>query len=469
MRSPGTSGISGEERSLASRSPLSRLLSPTETLQIDGGDGEGEPVWFIGDNWRALARLRAGGQPPGATLARFLLPNGDSVSAVQRDDGKPWVPFDLDEAYRNFVTEAWRAKVRSKALTQRQLSAYYLLKPLIPRALQLAGRRLFARRSGLPSFPSWPLEESVDFLLRFYAHCLLLALGTRTANFRWFWPGSHRAALILTHDVESGEGLRLALELADLEEARGFRSSFNIVGSWYPIDYGVVSELRDRGFEIGLHGLRHDRSLFASRDAFVRQLPAVAEAASALGAAGFRSPSTHRVHDWLAELPVLYDCSVPHSDPFEPQPGGCCTIWPYFIGDVVELPYTLPQDHTLLTLLRQRSIDTWLAQADAIERRHGLVQCLSHPDPGYLADPPKRALYVELLDALAERKGLWKPLPRELADWWRRRDRGDPRDPDITLGIMRESDEGPYATLEPPPRQPDRTEQAEGPIVPQPC
>src|SRR5205823_1135691 len=161
-------------------------------------------------------------------------------------------------------------------------------------------------------------------------------------------------------------------ELADVEEAYGFRSSFNLVRADYPIDDGILRELRARGFEIGLHGLHHDRSLFASRDAFEQQLPQLAEAARHLEAEGFRSPSTHRVVEWLPELPVSYDCSVPHSDPYEPQPGGCCSLWPFFLGSLVELPYTLPQDHTLFTLLRAGSVDLWLSQVDAIEQRFGL-------------------------------------------------------------------------------------------------
>jgi hypothetical protein len=144
--------------------------------------------------------------------------------------------------------------------------------------------------------------------------------------------------------------------------------------------------------------------------------------AARIGATGFRSPATHRVFEWLAELPLDYDCSVPHSDPFEPVPGGCCSLWPFFIGEIVELPYTLPQDHTLFTLLGHRSISLWQEQLERIERRHGLVELLTHPDPGYLGERSKRALYVEFLDAVVERPGLWKPLPRDVAAWWRQRD-----------------------------------------------
>ena len=86
----------------------------------------------------------------------------------------------------------------------------------------------------------------------------------------------------------------------------------------------------------------------------------------------------------------------------------------------------------------------------AVEERHGLIQCLSHPDPGYLGDADKRALYAEFLDAVAERPGLWKALPREVASWWRRRDAGETGFPEQQLGTMRRHDGPGYADLEPP-------------------
>jgi peptidoglycan/xylan/chitin deacetylase (PgdA/CDA1 family) len=224
--------------------------------------------------------------------------------------------------------------------------------------------------------------------------------------------------------VESAEGLRLSVELADLEQARGFRSSFNVVARWYPIDEGILRELLERGFEVGVHGVYHDRSMFASRASFDSQLPILRELATRIDATGFRSPATHRIFEWLADLPFDYDCSMPHSDPFEPIPGGCCSLRPFFIGDVVELPYTMPQDHTLFTLLGHRSTALWQQQFERIERLHGLVQVVSHPDPGYLGDRSKRELYVEFLDAIRGRSKLWNALPREVAQWWRQRDAG---------------------------------------------
>ena len=360
------------------------------------------------------------------------------------------VPFSLAEAYAWYVSERWRATSPNRRLPKQALDLFYRVKPLIPRRLQLSARRRLIEAQGVPAFPAWPLDLSVGRLLRFFAACALVADDRTEGEFVWFWPGEHRAAVILTHDVESDDGVRGALRLADLEEEHGFRSSFNF-GGWYRrLDHGVLRELSARGFEIGLHGLSHDRALFASRAAFEAQLQPLADLARRLGAVGFRSPATHRVFEWLAELPIEYDCTLPNSDPYEPLPGGCCSVWPFFVGDVVELPYTLPQDHTLLTLLGHRSPALWLEQAAAIERAHGLVQCVTHPDRGYLGDAEKRAVYAEFLRGLAERTALWRALPREAAGWWRTRTEAGPDGGDVRTGVVRLADDAATVAIAPP-------------------
>jgi hypothetical protein len=443
-------GVSSSATVVERERTLDRLLLPTDSVALDSGAGPGPPEWLTSGTWRLLARPRRGAVA-GETIQSFEVASGERLAAVQTAaDGRVWIPFDVDEAYSGYVTEAWRRSERVRALKPWQLNAYYRVKRLVPRSWQLRARRLLIRATGSPVFPAWPLDDSVDRLVRFYAGCVLRAAGAEEATFRWFWPQGQRAALILTHDVESAAGLRLAVDLADLEESYGVRSSFNVVAADYPVDPGILRELRDRGFEIGLHGLHHDRSLFSSRREFERQRPELAQAARTLGAEGFRSPATHRVVEWLPELGVSYDCSVPHSDPYEPQPGGCCTLWPFFLGQLVELPYTLPQDHTLFTLLGARSVEPWLSQVDAIEQRFGLAQCLSHPDPGYLGDPDKRALYEEFIAAMAERRDLWRALPRDVASWWRRRPTVDASDPELALGTMRR--DGNETSIHPPNR-----------------
>jgi peptidoglycan/xylan/chitin deacetylase (PgdA/CDA1 family) len=416
------------------RNSLERLLSPHEVFPIANRQGVRGLTWLQADGWRVYVSPTDADddRQTGTNFQRFTLPGGQTLDATALD-GTVTVPFNLAEAHANLVSERWRAGSPKRGLSTRQLDAYYRAKRFIPRQVQLGARKLLVRKQGLPEFPAWPLEQSVDRLVRFYARCLLLAGGKQELTFDWFWPRPYHAALVLTHDVESAEGLRLATEIADLEEERGLRSSFNIVARDYRIDELVVEELRARGFELGVHGVHHDRSMFSSRTEFERQIPVVRRFAEQIGAGGFRSPATHRVFEWLGDLPAEYDCSVPHSDPFEPIPGGCCSLWPFFVGDVIELPYTLPQDHTLFTLLGHSTVAVWESQLADVERLAGLAQLVTHPDPGYLGDQRKRLLYAEFLDLLCERPEIWKALPREVARWWRGRDAG--ASDEWTLGL----------------------------------
>jgi peptidoglycan/xylan/chitin deacetylase (PgdA/CDA1 family) len=433
----------------AAAHPLELLLRPLRATALDDDPTPAAPEgprvvcrrgvagasWLRAGDWRIYASSSSVGETAGDAIQSFAREDGSETHAVVGPEGAVIVPFSFADAYRGYVSESWRETANPRRLSERTLRVYYTVKRLVPRRAQLAARRALIRRQSGQAFPSWPLDTSVARLLRFYAGCALRAANETTGQFAWFWPGGFDAAVVLTHDVESDEGIRLALELADVEEELGFRSSFNF-GAWYAhLDPGVLRELDSRGFEIGMHGLRHDRRLFSSRAAFEEQLAPLSDLAARLGARGFRSPATHRVFDWLGELPVDYDATIPNSDPYEPQPGGCCSVWPFFVGNVVELPYTLPQDHTLLTLLGHRSPALWLEQAVAIEHEHGLIQCVSHPDRGYLGDADKRAVYRELLRGLSEREGLWRALPREVAGWWRKRADADPAE--LPLGTMR--------------------------------
>ena len=118
----------------------------------------------------------------------------------------------------------------------------------------------------------------------------------------------------------------------------------------------------------------------------------------------------------MPELGALYDSSFPDTDPFEPQAGGCCSILPYFLEDLVELPITLVQDHTLWEILRQDTIDLWTTKSDWIIANGGLINLITHPD--YLDTPARLRMYEEFLVYLAAQQEGWYALPREVAAWW---------------------------------------------------
>jgi hypothetical protein len=255
------------------------------------------------------------------------------------------------------------------------------------------------------------------------------------------WPHGKRFAFVLTHDVESGNGLRKVKQLAQMETDLGFRSSFNFIPEG---PYRLLPELRHwlttHGFEVGVHDLHHDGNLYISRARFNRRAARINDYLREWGAVGFRSGFMFRNLEWIHQLDILYDASTFDVDPFEPQPAGRNTIFPIWVpqsatchlyrdtispfGGYIELPYTLPQDFTLFLLLREPSIDIWKQKLDWIAAHGGMALVNMHPDYANFDgrdDPmtfPAR-FYEMLLKYVNEKYGgeFWAPLPRELATW----------------------------------------------------
>ena len=142
-----------------------------------------------------------------------------------------------------------------------------------------------------------------------------------------------------------------------MEEKRGFTSSFNFVPKKYHVDQLTLEFLRSRGFEVGVHGWKHDGKLYSSRAKFQRRAQKINRCLKDWNATGFRSPAMHHNLDWLHQLDIDYDLSTFDTDPFEPQPDGVCTIFPFWVAGpkagagYVEMPYTLPQDSTMFVLM----------------------------------------------------------------------------------------------------------------------
>jgi len=317
---------------------------------------------------------------------------------------------------RHYLEERYRDGDGSRSLPMR---AYYALKPLLPRRLQIALRRRYAKRQARTAFPAWPVEPLLVERRRAALRTELEQRGAERLPTIAAWPDGHRFAAILTHDVEGPAGVANVRRIVELERRHGFVSSWNFVAEWYPIPAGLFDHVRAAGCEVGLHGIKHDCKLFESRARFESELPAIHRYLAAWEADGFRSPATHRNADWMPELGARYDSSFPDTDPFEPQGGGCCSILPFFLGDTVELPITLVQDHTLWEILRRDTIELWTSKSDWIAANGGLVNLITHPD--YLDTPARLRMYEEFLAYLAEQEGCWQALPREVASWWRTR------------------------------------------------
>lgn len=305
---------------------------------------------------------------------------------------------------------------------------YYRVKPYIPQSLRTALRRRIAlrlRKTVADVWPIWP--------------------GSEQPPKNWAgWPEGKKFAFVLTHDVESAPGLQKCRSLMHLDREFGFRSSFNFVPEG---DYQLPSDLREEltqsGFEVGIHDLRHDGRLYQSHREFCHRAMRINRYLGEWGATGFRSAFMLHNLDWLHELEIQYDASTFDTDPFEPQPEGRHTIFPFWVpapgeqrsdppmgrfpvakvrsadrqipggegqppsrlrrpgksegrapefrhspvapnlsegGGYVELPYTLPQDFTLFVLLGEKTAGIWQRKLDWIAEHGGMALFITHPD-----------------------------------------------------------------------------------------
>jgi hypothetical protein len=287
----------------------------------------------------------------------------------------------------------------------------------MPRSLQISLRRAFSRVQARASFPRWPVETALHDVTDIVLQCAADAAG-RPLPYLAPWPRGHTWALVLTHDVETANGRDAIGRVRAAEAAAGLRSSWNLVAERYAVDDRLVADLSAAGCEIGVHGLRHDGRDLESRRTLERRLPQMHRWAERWGAVGFRAPATQRDWDLMPMLGFDYDSSYPDTDPFEPIAGGCCSWLPFFNDTIVELPITVPQDHTVFVILR-RGGDLWHMKAEAIRRRGGMALVLTHPD--YLIDDVPLHAYERFVRHYADDRTAWAALPREVSDWWRRR------------------------------------------------
>lgn len=219
-------------------------------------------------------------------------------------------------------------------------------------------------------------------------------------------------------------------DLAELEMSLGFRSSFNFVPEGeYETPASLRSFLTEHGFEIGVHDLHHDGTLYRSRADFSAGARRINKHLQSWQAVGFRSAFMFHNLEWIKELNVLYDASTFDTDPFEPQPDGANTIFPFWVersgsDGYVELPYTLPQDSTLYLVLGEKTNDIWKRKLDWVARHGGLALVNVHPDYIAFDGQPDRtefavSLYRDFLSYVSEQFGAnaWYALPREIAEF----------------------------------------------------
>lgn len=351
----------------------------------------------------------------------------DASQSLAIFDSVIHLPFDIQAVIENLRRERYVQSLYSgeKPLTQSELvrKAYYFVREYLPVWIRRHMQRAYFKGWQNLPFPHWPIDFTVDSLHEEFLRMTMVAQGLERVPFIWFWPEGATSCLILTHDVEREAGLRFCSSLMGIDAAHGFSSSFQVVPeSRYQVPESFIDEIRSRGFEFNIHDLNHDGQLFQEKSEFLVRAGKINQYAKRYGALGFRSGAMYRNLDWYEAFKFSYDMSVPNVAHLEPQRGGCCTVMPFFVGKILELPLTATQDYALFHILNDYSLDLWKEQIDSIQRRNGLVSFIAHPD--YLIPRGARRVYESLLELLrkrVERNKTWEALPREVDCWWRAR------------------------------------------------
>lgn len=256
------------------------------------------------------------------------------------------------------------------------------------------GRWQRTRAAHWAAFPNWPLDLSADVLADFASQAT---------------PATGATPVLLTHDIDSPDGLRnLVDRFLPLEEAVGARSTNYVVPCAWELDERLLAEVHGRGHELGIHGYDHaNRTPFASPEERRNRLHAPRALAKRFGMIGYRAPSLLRTRELLADLEGLYryDSSIPTSGGLFPVPNnGCATARPFRIGSLVEIPISLPRDGSLrfLGYSPDAILDLWKTCADRVARGRGVVVLLTHCEDHFSGNGPMLERYRAFLDWLAE-------------------------------------------------------------------
>jgi hypothetical protein len=351
----------------------------------------------------------------------------DAMQGMEISKSTPSLPFDPTSIVDNFRFERYvngnvsgNGNRRLKAMLK---DAYYSVRPNLPIFVRKFIQQIALNGWDRKPFPEWPVDHSVEQFFRRLLALSMQAKGVDRIPFIWFWPEGYSGCAIITHDVETSSGLNFIASMMDIEDSHDVKSSFQIIPEKrYQAPQSLLNQIRARGCEVNVHDLNHDGHLFRERSEFVRRVKKINNYRREFGALGFRSGVLYRNLDWYDDLEFAYDMSVPNVGHLDPQPGGCCTVMPYFIGKILELPLTTIQDYSLFHILGDYSIELWKKQITLILDENGLLSFNIHPD--YVVPPTARGVYVKLLEYLSElrsKASLWMALPSQVDRWWRER------------------------------------------------
>jgi peptidoglycan/xylan/chitin deacetylase (PgdA/CDA1 family) len=264
---------------------------------------------------------------------------------------------------------------------------------LVPQILRITVARFIGRRARKhihrwAKFPSFPLDLSVDALSD------ILAI-----HYKKLKP----TPIILTHDIDNPASFQKLPEFLKEEERVDARSTNFVVPFKWPLDYNLLSEIRQRGHEVGIHGFDHgNKTPFLSEIEMTQRIEKMRHLVERYAIKGYRSPSLLRTRKLLQELSRMfkYDSSISTAGGLFPVPNnGCATARMFKCEGMYEIPVSLPSDAKLFLLgyKPHEIINLWITCAEKISQSGGIVVLLIHSDTCFFGNRAMFSLYRELL------------------------------------------------------------------------
>lgn len=280
----------------------------------------------------------------------------------------------------------------------------------IPGPMRSLLKKIFFGK-GKENFPAWPIEPSVEALRCIYLNCLRLA-GNKE-KIKPFWPKKKKYAVMFSHDIDTKKGFFNIDKFMNLEKKYGVKSCINILGSGYGVNIADYDKFVYSNFEFGMHGYIHDNKLiFLPKSKISDHL---SQKPIWIRMKGFRSPSLLRSPKLFKVLESMFEwdssCIDTERGSQVAYANGCCTVFPFYKGGLLEIPITIPQDAL------GGNLDVWLKKLKFIKDVGGIAVFNVHPEPHLSGNEAGLEQYENLLRIITKDESAWITLPSNLKKW----------------------------------------------------
>jgi peptidoglycan/xylan/chitin deacetylase (PgdA/CDA1 family) len=213
----------------------------------------------------------------------------------------------------------------------------------------------------------------------------------------------------LSHDIDIKEDYLYMEEVFKLNKKYKLVSGFNLLTNWgYKIDNSFLREIRDNGFEIGLHGYTHDIAIGIRSEKRIRKELSLALKEFDFPVSGYRAPAfaiSRRLLKILKELGIKYDSSMKTTSCYSSQSAEVFYPYKYPNIGIWEVPLTIQDDRVFrdLHLSNEEALGVIKELVTRIMDIGGVCVINNHPSLIH----KKRYYYVELLKWLASLHDIW--------------------------------------------------------------